>query len=156
MYKSVPFYMKHGILSRTKQHIEFENGNILTTDTSYIKNYNEDGSINIDQVIALDYGYFTHSSNEKLLNYITDITKTNSGKLILTTTGKSDNIQLNEIFYNSLRSDSDPRKNSFKGHAVQWWQVPNRGKEWLHDQLALLGEEQFRKEYEISLGVTKL
>lgn len=158
IYKSIPFYLKPGVVTKTQDFVEFENGVIVSTTNGYrYWTYSEDDKHDpkkeVDEFIGTQVGYFNKIGENEITSMIPLISEKTDGKVILTTTGQSSNESFNGIVRDSLRPDTDPRKNAFKSTIVHWHQIPSRGKEWMEEQKKMLGsEEQFRKEYDISLA----
>jgi hypothetical protein len=59
-------------------------------------------------------------------------------------------------FYNMVQKSElpygNPLKSVFKVTRSYWWQVPNRGKEWVEDKIKVVGEELFYLEYDMKFG----
>lgn len=157
VYKSIPFYLKPGVKTKTTDFVEFENGVILSTTNgyrywSYSDNDEHDPRKQVDEFIGINVGYFNSTGEQEITSMIPIISEKSTGKMILTTTGQSSNETFNSIVRDSLRPETDPRKNAFKSTIVHWHQVPKRGEKWMEEQKKILGsKEEFEKNYDITL-----
>jgi hypothetical protein len=123
IYRSVPFFLKRGIVSWKERGIEFDNGTRILTENR-VKEPSVGFSIDFlycDE-FALIPENFLNTYWENIWPVVSSI---ENSRAIITSTPKGFN-----LFYDLVRRaglpPNDPEKNEFKLSIAYWWQIPGR------------------------------
>ena len=139
MYMSLPFFMKAGIVKWNDKSIEFDNGNHI----SYMDGKTDPSvGFDIDCLVMYDCKYIGNRFEKKFYKNIipTVIARNNSQVFIFESGDLSKNIFLKKLFLD---------KNMYKKYQYHWTLIHNRNESWVKNEIVMIGEDSFKKEYEL-------
>lgn len=151
IFKGLPFWLKPGIKSVSKEAIRFENGCSLrcsatsdtpaTGDTIHVLMIDECALIPASKIVPFWQSVFPTLSSSNVSQII--VMSTPRGKHNL----YYDLISASDMTY----SHDNPKWNGFVHKRVDYWQVPGHDTdEWKQQQIAVFGESNFAQEFELS------
>ena len=140
-YAKIPFYLKRGITSYNRKHLDFENGGriIFAYEVNHMIGFNYNALV-VESV---------KGSIESLLRNVSTMSALKDFKCIFMLSGNLAH-DLNEFVDNARRMPKDPKRNGFTFQKVGWWENPtNLTESWYERQVSYIGKEAFDKEYDI-------
>lgn len=144
-YLSLPFFLKKGVSQWTNNKITFDNGCRIFSHTK--KNVGIGCTINI--LYIQDMGYFSTDDAKNLYDSLFPTVSSISDSRMIISGGFGFNF-FYTLLQDSERDDGDPKKNNiFKTMRMYWWQVPGRDEKWKQNEIKIIGEELFEREYDL-------
>lgn len=137
MLENLPFFLQPGVRVLNKGSIEFGNNSRIiaeATSADTIRGF----TINF---LYLDEFAFVPNAYEFFSSSYPTITSGNTSKIIISSTPNNLN-----LFYH-LWMEAQKNKNGFTPFEIDWWEVPGRDENWKKEQISILGEEGFAREY---------
>lgn len=136
----LPYFLQVGVISKNKKGIKFDNGCIIDIKSS--RNKKIGIGKNYDYMDLHNFAYYPKNSVEKLWNNLyPNISAIQDTKLIISSTPNGNN-----KFY-KLYQDAVDDKNVFNPIRIDWYVVPGRDESWKNEQIRILGEDVFNREY---------
>lgn len=136
-YKRLPYFLKSGIVSKSKNRIRFDNGSFVSISNSKTIMI---GS-NYDRVFILSY------SKKVLSSIVPIISASKYSKLNLHYT--ENNKEYNDIMNRSNLKEGHPNKLNFKTLITYWYEDKFKTEEFKNEIIAKHGKEYFDKFYEL-------
>lgn len=150
-YEELPHWLKCGVITYNKQHVDFDNGSrIISRATT--ANASRGLSISL---LYLDEFAFVRPNIADDFWSATRPTLSTGGACIITSTPNSDEDRFAQLWYganDTLDEYGNERSdglgtNGFKAIKVTWDKHPNATQEWADEESKIIGEERFRREY---------
>jgi hypothetical protein len=142
-YKTLPFWLKPGIIVWNQKKILLDNGCSLTCKTTNKTSATGD-TIHVlyfDEVAKIP----KNISDDFWKSIYPTLSSSNLAQIILTSTPDG----TENLFYR-IWDGSQKGTNSFVNFRVDWWQVPGHDDEWAEKQRRDFGDEEFEQEFALS------
>jgi hypothetical protein len=142
LYKQLPFFIKPGVNNWTQKKISFDNGcKIFTMNSHDEKNIKIDIDV-MDLNITYNRGIMLENSYN---NFIIPLLSNKKLKLFMFGRPK-------DKFFSDMIKNADAKENNYTILRTFWWEISIRDENWKKEKRKLIGgEENFRKEYELSM-----
>jgi len=139
-YIGLPKWLQQGVKVWTKGIVELENGCYISAQTTTV---NSGRSKSLSRVLLDEFAIIPeHVANEFYASVYPTLTRFADSKVFIMTTLKKTSLTFVKMF-----NDAKAGKNGLRPIQVNWWEFPGRGPEWKAKQIAILGEENFNREY---------
>ena len=150
-YESLPDFIRAGVYTYNRNSVEFDNGSRVEATTT-TENTGRGKSLSL---IYCDEFAFVQPP-EKASEFWTALSPTLStgGKCIVTSTPNSDEDQFALIWteankkFDDHGNEQEVGTNGFYPFFAHWNEHPDRDKEWASQEIAKIGEERFRREFD--------
>ncbi len=141
MYELLPDWMRPGIEERTKSSIRLSNNARLITSTAGSNTF-KGRTINLLVWDLVGFGRYT--DEECFLNEIYPCMSIPAGQIIMCGSGRPDDTPnfLTQVYLSGLVGGT------FYPIQLRWWDNPSLTRKWKAKQIEVIGEEQFKWEYE--------
>lgn len=139
-YEYIPKWMQQGIVKWNETSIVLENGcKIFATSTSADSARGE--SINL--LLLDEFAFVPQNTAEEFFTSVyPTISSGNTTKVVIVSTPNGMN-----LFYR-MWVDAIEKRSKYVPFEIHWSDVPGRDEEWRKQELAALGPDKFRQEYE--------
>ena len=139
-YLRLPYFLKLGINVKSQKRIVFNNGSRI----SLISKTNGSLSHSVDLLSYLEMAYIPNI--EKQWRNIFPAVSANSGsRIILQSQPNGYN-----LFYKLVSDSGKPNGNAFYNvYRTYWWEVEGRDEKWKQEQIKMIGQESFDREYDL-------
>ena len=150
-YENLPDHIRAGIYTYNRNTIEFDNGSRIQATTT-TENTGRGKSLSL---IYCDEFAFVQPP-EKAKEFWTALSPTlaTGGKCIITSTPNSDEDQFALIWteankkFDEFGNDQKVGTNGFAPYFAHWSEHPDRDDQWAKVEMAKIGEQRFRREFE--------
>jgi len=150
-YESLPDFIRAGVYTYNRNSVEFDNGSRVEATTT-TENTGRGKSLSL---IYCDEFAFVQPP-EKAKEFWTALSPTLStgGKCIVTSTPNSDEDQFALIWteankkFDEYGNDQETGTNGFYPYFAHWSEHPDRDEDWAKQEIAKIGDERFRREFE--------
>ena len=144
MIHGLPFYMQNGLTYYSTQRSIYDNGSKIVSEPT-TENFGVSGSYNV--VYMDEFALLEDEMQEKIIKHVVPTLDSfgDEARLIISTTPRGKNNK----FY-KLWNDSLDKKNKFGNFMTKWYEVDGRDDKWREEQIAIMGEEGFNQEYNLS------
>jgi len=150
-YESLPDFIRAGVYTYNRNSVEFDNGSRVEATTT-TENTGRGKSLSL---IYCDEFAFVQPP-EKAKEFWTALSPTLStgGKCIVTSTPNSDEDQFALIWteankkFDEYGNDREVGTNGFYPYFAHWKRHPDRDEEWAAEEIAKIGDERFKREFE--------
>lgn len=141
MYENLPDFIRPAIDTNNwnKLSISFENKSNIIAETT---TESSGRGLSISLVFCDEFGHLRSSIAEDFWTSISPALATGGSCIIASTANGSDNL------YASLYRGAENGTNGFKNLFIPWNRVPGRDETFKHNEIAKIGEEKWRQEYE--------
>lgn len=138
-YENLPHWLQQGVEEWNKRSIKLENGSMIAADatTGSAARGTSRNMIYLDEFAFVD----NNLQDEFFASAFPVISSGKTTKVIMTSTPHG----LNQFY--KLWSDAEKNKSEFAPFAIEWSDVPGRDEEWREKQIAIMGPEKFRQEF---------
>lgn len=138
-YENLPDWLQQGVVEWNKRSIKLENGCQIVADatTGSAARGTSRNMIYLDEFAFVD----NNLQDEFFASAFPVISSGNTTKVIMTSTPHG----LNKFYH--LWSAAEKGKSEFAPFAIEWSDVPGRDGDWKEKQIAIMGEEKFRQEF---------
>lgn len=140
-YENLPDFLKPKIVVSTDSMIKLRNGATITLLNSHYTPENWRNSGYTD-VFLDEFAFFRCLYGESYLNSFFNETYP-SPNIIITSTKNEGS------YFNTLVDDSKNGRNSYMLSEYDWTAVPGRDEKWKSETISYMGENAFKKEYEL-------
>jgi len=142
MYEELPIWIKPGVLTYAKTHIEFENGSRIMVSATSESAFR---GRTLSCLLCDELGFVPRNQSEAFWasNYPT-ISASKTSKIIVISTP-------NGMFnlFHRLWIGAESKTNGFEHLKITWRDVPGRDDTWAEEEKKVLGENQFLQEEEV-------
>ena len=135
----MPFFLTPGVKSISNEAITFENGCKIicqaTTPRSFI-------GYTIHTLYLDEFAHVEpHILNQFYENIVPTVSSMDDSKIIVTSTPNGHNK------YYEMVEGAKNGTNGYTYNRVDWWEIPGHDEKWKDDQIKLLGEDEFLRQY---------
>lgn len=146
---SLPFYMQMGLEYDSTQRRIYENGSSIVSENT-TENSGVSGSYKLvywDEMALLE-----PEMQEKIFTGVfpTMASFGKDAKFIITSTPRGRNNKFYQLWSGAIAEEDSPDYNGFNYMKIYWHQVEGRDEEWKRQEMLIMGEEGFLREYELS------
>jgi len=143
-YKSLPFFLKQGILKWSNDILGFENGCSIRTWTA-----NKNLAVGYIPEILYMSNFSRMRDKKYIYENLLPVITARKGCRFIIHSGPYGYDFFYELVRDSERFDGDPKKNIFKTQRIYWWQVPGRDEKWKEKMIELYGIEVWHEEFDL-------
>lgn len=142
-YENLPFWIKPGILTYNKGEIEFANGSVIracSTSSSAARGSSCNCLI-IDEMAFIPKNII----DDFFASVVPIVSSSKTSKIIAVSTPNGAEGLYYELWQKSNNGENEEGWMPFRIH---WWEVPGRDEKWKQQQIATIGIEKWKQEYE--------
>ena len=156
VYEGLPFWLKTGVLKDgyNARSVKFDNGSVIQ-GTATTANSGRGKTINL---LYLDeFAFLKPNIAKEFWASIQPTLAATQGKCIITSTPNNDSDEFASIWFGAINvtdeygnsSSNGLGRNGFKAVSASWDEHPDRDEEWKEEQYAKIGDERWRREFEL-------
>lgn len=144
MIHNLPMYMQNGIVYTSTQRNIYDNGSKIISEPT-TENFGVSGSYNV--VYMDEFALLEDDMQDKIIKHIIPTLDSfgDEARFIISTTPRGKNNKFYRLF-----TDAMAGKNKFGWYVTKWYEVEDRDEQWKKDQIAIVGDEGFMQEYDLS------
>lgn len=142
-YENLPFWIKPGILTYNKGEIEFANGSVIracSTSSSAARGSSCNCLI-IDEMAFIPKNII----DDFFASVVPIVSSSKTSKIIAVSTPNGAEGMYYDLWQKANLGESEEGWMPFRIH---WWEVPGRDEKWKQQQIATIGIEKWKQEYE--------
>lgn len=141
--ETLPFFIKPGIVNLSQSRIKFENGCSIKCAAASKSPATGDSIqlLYIDEAALIPPGVM----EEYWASVIPTMSSFTNSQLIISSTPRTKGDRFYKIVDGACKGEND-----FYYQRVDWWEVPGHDEEWAQNQIGILGEEMFNREFGLS------
>ena len=150
LYLKLPFYLQSGTNIWNHNNIKLDNGCSISFRTK--SKYASIGH-DYNTIMLLDFSkYYPNVANKIMADVVPIQMSRKNTKLIIQSQPNGYNHFI-KLVENSERKELDPSKNIFNTLRTYWWEHPNRKETWKENQIKIVGEDFFSKNFEFKFNI---
>lgn len=142
-YENLPFWIKPGIMTYNKGEIEFANGSVIracSTSSSAARGSSCNCLI-IDEMAFIPKNII----DDFFASVVPIVSSSKNSKIIAVSTPNGAEGMYYDLWQKANTGDNVEGWMPFRIH---WWEVPGRDEKWKQQQIATIGIEKWKQEYE--------
>lgn len=142
-YENLPFWIKPGILTYNKGEIEFANGSVIracSTSSSAARGSSCNCLI-IDEMAFIPKNII----DDFFASVVPIVSSSKTSKIIAVSTPNGAEGMYYDLWQKANLGESEEGWMPFR---IYWWEVPGRDEKWKQQQIATIGIEKWKQEYE--------